>query len=261
MTPPARLGDTMNAMDVSADVGEDFVSGIDAIEDALMPVISSCHVSCGVHSGNEETVDRTLARSMTHRVKIGAHPSYPDREHGGRRSITISPEDLADSLKSQLEWLINRVNTHGTQLSHVKPHGALYNDIAKDATLCRVVVTAIQEFDASLAVYGMAGSVVATTCQELGVRFIAEGFVDRRYEDSARLVPRSEPGAVIEDRHEIETQIRNWVQGLVVDRYDRKHPVAAQSLCLHSDAPDVLINAAILQQVLDQEHVTIAASE
>lgn len=251
----------MNAMDVSADVGEDFVHGIDAIEDALIPMISSCHISCGIHSGDEATVERTIARAMAHFVKIGAHPSYPDREFGGRRSITISPEDLANSMKSQLEWLKQRVNAHGGRLSHVKPHGALYNNMATDAELSRVVVTAIQEFDVNLAVYGMAGSVVAETCQELGVKFIAEGFVDRRYEDSTRLVPRSEPEAVIEDRHEIETQIRNWVQGFVVDRYDRRHLVAAQSLCLHSDAPDVLVNAAILQQVLDQEHVTIAAPE
>ncbi len=251
----------MKTIDVSADVGESFVGGMDAIEDALMEMVSSCHVSCGVHSGDEGTVARTIESAMKHGVRMGAHPSYPDREHGGRRSMDIGREELSASIRSQLDWLKERMFVKGGQLCHVKPHGALYNDLAKDRALCEAVLGVVHQFDAALAVYGMAGSLVGEVCEELGLKFVAEGFVDRRYEDARTLVPRSEPGAVLEEAEEVEEQIKNWVHGKVVDRYDRTHLIVAGSLCLHSDASNVLVNADLVRKVLKEDDVAIAAPQ
>src|SRR6185436_7938879 len=181
------------AIDLNADVGEG--CGQDA---ALMPLISSANIACGGHAGDTDSMQEAVALALAHGVAIGAHPSFPDRERFGRRDMQLSARELHECIVAQIESLVSVAQKQGTRLRHVKPHGALYNMAARDAELAETVVTAIRSVEPSLMLFGLAGSVMLTVAERLGLRAISEAFADRAYRPDGSLQPRNERGSVIE---------------------------------------------------------------
>jgi 5-oxoprolinase (ATP-hydrolysing) subunit A len=190
-----------------------------------------------------ETARLALAAGVT----IGAHPSYPDRENFGRKAMSRTPEDVYSDVAAQIRTLASIVEAQGGRLRHVKPHGALYNQAARDEALASAVARAVRDFDPSLSVVGLAGSASIRAAREAGLRAIEEGFADRAYTDSRELVARSEPGAMIDDE---ERSVRQ-----VFDLIER----GIETICLHGDAPEALALARRIRASLQANGVAISA--
>jgi UPF0271 protein len=206
----------MPKIDLNADIGEGLPPGIDL---ALLDLVTSANVACGVHAGDESTMARTVRAAAERSVRIGAHPSYPDRANFGRISIEIPPNELRLTVIDQVRELIKIAQEEKATIAYIKPHGALYNDLSLDLEIADVVISVAVELGMPLMV--LAGSpALANSATPL----IAEGFLDRGYMPDGSLVPRSEPGAVLTNFAEVEEQAVR-----LAPRVD--------SLCIHSDTP------------------------
>ena len=179
---------------LNADLGELPGEAGRTLDAAMLRVVTRCNIACGGHAGDDDSIRRTVEVAKTHRVQIGAHPSYPDREHFGRRSLTMEPAELAASLDTQVSRLLEIAKSAGVPVVHLKAHGALYNDAAKDGALARLVASAAVKAGIPELV-GPPNSAMDTAAQAAGLRFLAEGFADRSYEPDGALTPRGLPGA------------------------------------------------------------------
>jgi 5-oxoprolinase (ATP-hydrolysing) subunit A len=219
------------SIDLNADLGEGCLH-----DERLLDLVTSASICCGSHAGGPEIARRTLAAAATRGVAVGAHPGYADREHFGRREHTMKCTHVISLIQRQVEELTEWASHEGITLRFVKPHGALYNQAQKEEEIARGVVQGVQKF--GLPVLGQPGGVLERIANEAGMRFIAEGFPDRRYEPDGRLVPRSQPNAVLHDLAEIEDQVVRLVrQGL-------------DTLCIHGDDPHAVANAQKVRDVL-----------
>jgi UPF0271 protein len=229
-------------VDLNADLGEG--CGSDA---GLLELVTSANVACGWHAGDETTMRDTARLALAAGVAIGAHPSYPDRENFGRKAMSRTPEDVYSDVGAQIRALASIVEAQGGRLRHVKPHGALYNQAARDETLASAIARAVWDFDPSLALVGLAGSASIRAAREAGLRAIEEGFADRAYTDSRELVARGEPGAMIDDE---ERSVRQ-----VFDLIER----GIETICLHGDDPNALAFARRIRASLEANSVAILA--
>lgn len=237
----------MRRIDLNADMGEYANAAEQANEAALMPLVSSCSIACGGHAGDAETMRATIRLAKSHGVSIGAHPSYPDREGFGRRSLEIGAEELLASLTAQIALLKEIAQEEDVMLAHVKPHGMLYNDAAKDLSLAHVVAAAAE----GLILVGPPGSALETAAAERGSPFAAEGFVDRLYLASGALTPRSEPGAIIASIEARAKQALAIAERQKVTASDGALFVRAQTLCIHSDSPGAADTARAVRNALE----------
>jgi len=233
-------------IDLNADVGE--WTGDDpsrATDAALLALVTSANVACGAHAGDAESIAATVALAASNGLAIGAHPGYPDREGLGRRRMDLTPDALRATLSQQIEALADACATHGVALAHVKAHGALYNAAAGDPRLAHVIARAAREVDDRLALFGPPGSALLEAAREAGLRGVAEGFADRRYEPDGSLRPRSMAEAVLPDPGSIALQAYH----LAVEHRVPTGPDAAwvamavETICLHGDTPDVVEGA------------------
>lgn len=214
-----------------------------------MPLISSANIACGVHAGDAESMRAAVALALEHGVAIGAHPSFPDREHFGRREMQLGARDLHECIVAQLESLASVAQNQGTRLRHVKPHGALYNMAARDQELAETVVTAIRSVDPALMLFGLAGSALLTAAERLGLRGISETFADRGYRPDGSLQPRTESGSVIHDAEVVAARAVAMVRaGSVTAADGSRVALRADSICLHGDTPGA---DALAQRVRD----------
>ncbi len=212
-------------IDISADLGEGSPG-----EDEIWPLITSANVACGGHVGDAGSMREAARLAELHGVRLGAHPSYPDRENFGRRSLSMSADDLRNSLLAQLAALRAFAPVH-----HVKPHGTLYNDAHKDRSLADVIVNAMRAFDASLAIVCSDLSQMAVAARAAGVRVIREAFADRRYEADASLVPRAIPGSTL-TIEEASAQAALLVhEGIAIARDGTRVAIPFDTLCIHAD--------------------------
>jgi len=242
-------------IDLNADLGEG--CGFDR---ELLTLVSSANISCGAHAGSVADIRAAIDDALELGVRIGAHPSYPDREHWGRRSLTMTADALRSSLMAQLQWLASQVQAAGGRLQHVKPHGALYNDAARDPALAALIAVCVKEFDPALSLCGLAGGAMMTAGREAGLKVVPEAFVDRRYQADGSLVPRSQSQAVIDDVQHALAQafaIINTQPFAAIDG----HPVTvtAETLCIHGDSAQALLFARGLRAALHRDGITIAA--
>jgi len=211
-------------IDLSADLGE----GSER-EDKIWPLIASANVACGGHTGDEHSMREAARLARKYGVRFGAHPSYPDREHFGRKSLDITPDALRQALIAQIAALHAIEPVH-----HVKPHGALYNDAHKNRALADVVVGAI---DPSVAIVAPDHSAMAAAGRAAGIRVIREAFADRRYEADGSLTPRAISGStlsVAEAAAQAELLAR---EGIVIARDGTRVPIAFDTICIHADMP------------------------
>lgn len=231
----------MPVIDLNADLGEG-----GAYDAELLEVVSSCNVACGGHAGDAESMRTTVALAVRNKVSIGAHPSYPDREGFGRHSGFMRGIALQESLQSQVKALVSIAAEQDVTLSHVKPHGALYNDAVNNRELADIIVTAILATSPQAALVGLPNSELQTAALALGLDFIGEGFIDRAYQDDGQLVPRSQPGAVHDSLELVLPQAIS-----LVDKVD--------TLCIHGDTPDAARVAKAVRDGLVEKGVEIRA--
>lgn len=246
----------MKSIDLNADLGEG-----DACDEALLTVVSSCNVACGGHAGDARSMALTVRRALANGVAVGAHPSYPDKRGFGRASRFMRGDKLYDSLLWQVEGLADIAAQLGAKLTHIKPHGALYNDAVGDAELADVIARVVAEMPGDPAFTGMANSELEQAALRNDVAFIAEGFVDRAYEADGTLVSRTEPGAVHADVNTITNQaVALAKRGEVTARNGDVISVRADTLCIHGDTPGAAEIARAVRTVLENRGVQIRAA-
>lgn len=246
------------AIDLNCDLGEYDTPEALARDTAIMAQISSANIACNGHAGNDRTMVMMLEASKVAGVAAGAHPSYPDRENFGRVSMKMCDDDLVTSLTQQIEALKAHAKEHGVTLTHVKPHGQLYNDAADSAPLARLISKAISNTLPTAAYVGLAGSEMAVAAHEAGQRFIAEGFADRRYDARGRLVSRKEAGAVLESEDERIAQALSLARGEPIhSKEGGLIDPDVGSICLHSDSEGALASARDIRAALDAAGISV----
>jgi UPF0271 protein len=243
-------------LDLNADVGE----GDAETDGALLQLITSANVACGLHAGDAHTMRATIALAQRHGVAVGAHPSYNDRQGFGRKAQQLTADEIRDLLLYQLGALKAIARVEGTPLHHVKPHGALYNQAESDGALAAAIIAAVRAFDPALRLVGRAGSAMARAATVVSHPFTPEAFADRRYGPDGSLLPRSEAGAVLTDPDDVARQVRSLVTDGEVVASDGSHvPVAFETLCLHGDTPGSSVLAARVRRELDALGVSVSA--
>lgn len=252
-----------NAIDLNADLGE--LPGADgrASDAAVLRYVTSCAIACGGHAGDDTIMEATLCAAAANNVSAGAHPSYPDRENFGRISMVIGPEALTETLVKQMQALKVIAGRLGVPLTHVKPHGALYNDAAKSAALAGVLTSAIATvFGKELALIGQPGSETEIAASGMGLPFHREGFIDRAYMPDGSLMPRMQNGAVLSDTASLLAQARNIVLNKQVGLADgRTLDLDVETLCLHGDSPGAAETARAVHHALKAEGVILKAAQ
>ena len=245
-------------IDLNADLGEYQTEDQYLTESQLLGYLSSCNIACGGHAGNEETMQKMILACKQKGVTVGAHPSYPDREGFGRRRIVIDDSALKESLVSQLRSFLFVSDALSVPMSHVKAHGRLYNDAARDKNLAHLLVNAIKEIDARVSIVGPPNSILAEAARNSDLNFIAEAFLDRRYKDDGFLVDRDSPGAILGSIAERCEQARSIVCNQRVETESNNFiQIEAKTLCLHGDSPDALETARMVYSLLESENILI----
>jgi UPF0271 protein len=245
-------------IDLNADVGEASTPLEETTELALIALVTSVNVSCGAHAGDPGAMRRTIAVAAARGLSIGAHPGYADRQHRGRRPLAVSPDEVFALVTEQVRYLAAIARDRGTSLTHVKTHGALYNQAATDRGLADAVARAVRTVDASLRLVGLAGSAQIQAGRAAGLLTLSEAFVDRAYTADGTLLPRTEPGAVIRDRDTAVAQALSILMTRAVRAIDGTLvPLHADTLCLHGDTPGAVQFARQLRAVLTEKGVQI----
>ena len=245
----------MPSLDFNCDLGEG--CGQDA---AIVPHISSASIACGAHAGDEATMREAVVLCLAHGVAIGAHPSFVDRGHFGRRELALAPTEIRALVAAQIALLAAICGEAGTRLHHVKPHGALYNLAARDRGVADAIADAVRDADPALLLYGLADSELTAAGEAAGLRVACEAFAERAYEADGRLAPRGTPGAVIEGFDDALAQVRGMLrEGAVTALDGTRVPIHADTLCLHGDRADAAVFARGLRAALEADGVDIRA--
>ncbi|WP_291959554.1 5-oxoprolinase subunit PxpA [Maribacter sp.] len=227
---------TKRSIDINCDVGE----GVGNEKD-LFPMISSCNIACGGHAGSKETIKLCLELAKKHQVKVGAHPSYPDIENFGRVSMSISNEVLIKSIQTQMQTFESVREEIDIPLHHIKPHGALYNDIAKDVQLAETFLTAIAPYKHTVLLYVPYNSIIQKLAIKNGFEVLVEAFADRNYNDDLSLVSRKEKDALITSGKEVLNHILHMYNDKLVKTITGKNvTIEADTYCIHGDTPAAL---------------------
>ena len=249
----------LTQIDLNSDLGERETAEGQAIDADMMPLITSVNIACGGHAGTPDLMRRTAQLAAQHGIAIGAHPGFSDPEHFGRREQRVSSEDIVALVISQIETLANVLARERLTLAHVKPHGALYNMAASDSQVARAVVHAVQSVDRSLFLYALAGSELIKSGQAAGLSVVQEAFVDRGYRAEGTLVPRSEPGAVLQSEQDIRRRVHELMAGAVTSIDGAPVPIHVDTLCLHADTPHAIALARIVRHELESSGIRLVA--
>lgn len=242
-------------IDLNADLGE----GCDN-DEALLRLVSSANIACGWHAGDAKTMRQCVRWALDNGVAIGAHPSFPDRENFGRSTMHLPPDEVVAGMLYQIGALAAIVRAEGGTLAHVKPHGMLYNQAVKEPALAEAICEAVRLFDPKLRFFGLAGSGMIEAARRAGLTPVEEVFADRGYQPDGSLVPRSQPGALIEDEAQSLAQTLSLVRERRVTAIDGTVvPVNAQTVCLHGDGAHALAFARRIRERLEAEGITITA--
>ena len=227
-------------------------------EAQIMPYISSANISCGFHAGNLDTLKKTIELALQHNVAVGAHPGYPDRENFGRVSQMLSLLEMAELIAEQIYVFEKVAIPLGAKMHHVKLHGALYNDCAKDAALSKIFIQTIQAIDSDIIIYGLSGSKTIQEAKKLGQPFANEVFADRTYQLDGHLTPRYLEHAMIHEVEEACKQVLdiiqlkkvNSIQGDPID-------IDADTICIHGDGVNAIEFAKAIHTTLKNNQIEI----
>jgi UPF0271 protein len=237
--------------DINCDMGEikDFVDNNTYAQ--LMKYVTSINLACGGHAGDDDIMEEMIQIAKQKHVKIGAHPSYPDRENFGRLELNIGPEQLFESITSQIQKLIDIAKKEDVRIEHVKPHGALYNIASNNNNLAELIGKSVQKIDPKLAIMCLAGSPMVSILQKSGMNVISEAFADRAYNADGSLRNRDLDGALISDPVLATNQAKLIANNQKVIAFDGSEvSIQAKTICVHSDTPNALeISKAVSQAI------------
>jgi len=248
----------MKTIDLNCDMGESFGAWTMGQDAEVLEFVSSANIACGFHAGDPLTMRRTVAAAAARGVAIGAHPSLPDLAGFGRREMRVSSHDAYALTLYQVGALDAMARAAGANLSHVKPHGALYNMAAKDRALAEAIAAAVRDFDAALILVGLAGSELPRAGEAAGLNVAHEAFADRRYEADASLMARGKAGAVIDDVDTAVAQAIAIATHGEADSPNGKVRIRADTICVHGDRPDAALFARRLRHELEAAGIVIA---
>ncbi len=249
----------MTEIDLNCDMGEAADGSVES-DVALMDFVSSVNIACGYHAGTEAMMRALVGEAKKRKKAIGAHPSLRDREGFGRRVLEVTPAEVFAAVTEQIKILRRIAEAQGTELHHVKPHGALYNMAARDRALADAIADGVFQQGPGLLLVGLSGSELIGRAAAKGLRTAAEVFCDRRYEADGSLVDRSKPRALIEDRAEAVGQVLEMLHFQRVTSVDGiEVPVEAQTVCIHGDGPNALEFASSVHHALLKERIKIRA--
>jgi UPF0271 protein len=243
----------MIAIDINCDLGEGQPN-----DEGLMKYISSANIACGGHTGDINSVRKTIELAVKNNVAVGAHPSYPDKENFGRKSMKLSANDLYASIHSQLSMIAEVCREYQISLHHLKPHGALYNDSAVNTDIAKVIVDVILDFGPDIILYGLAESCLIYEANRLGIKTAAEAFADRAYLHNKTLAPRHMHGALITDKNTAAAQAFNLAVGneiLSLDGMPLRIPV--DTICIHGDNSSALEIAKAIYSRFSENNIAI----
>ncbi len=244
---------------MNADLGEGVTTSRLAEDESILALVSSANIACGFHAGDATSMRETVRAASARGVSIGAHVSYPDIPGFGRREIGIHSSEISRHVTVQIQALAAVCASESARLAHVKPHGALYNRAARDPAAARAVARGIQGAGLELVLLGLAGSEMMRAASKAGLPFASEAFVDRGYTSDLLLVPRDEPGAMIDDTERaVERAITLVKRKTLTTSEGVERPLDAASLCVHGDNPNALDLLRALKSGLEQAGVRIA---
>ena len=250
----------MARIDLNCDMGESFGAWQMGNDEAVLAHVTSANIACGYHAGDPRTMHATVKSALAKGVAIGAHPGFPDLQGFGRRAMTLTRAEAYDAVLYQVGALAGFARAAGARLGHVKAHGMLYNMAAKDAVLAEAIAQAVHDFDASLVLYGLAGSVLITAAEQRGLRTASEVFADRSYQDDGSLTPRALPGSMIDDVEVALAQVKRMVlEGVVRSVNGKDVPVKADTLCIHGDQAGSVVFARRIREELERAGIEVRA--
>jgi 5-oxoprolinase (ATP-hydrolysing) subunit A len=247
----------MLSIDVNCDMGEGF-----PWDEQILPYISSANVACGFHGGSIESMHRLASLSKKYGLSLGAHPGFADKENFGRIQVNLSTEQIYDLVHDQVELLRDIAKKHDYFLTHVKPHGALYNAGAKNKNISRAIASAVYDIDPDLKLYGLSGSYLLSEASQVGLVTVSEVFADRTYQDDGSLTPRSEPGALIKQMDLSISQVLLMLKaGVVLSTTGKEVSIKAETLCIHGDSNQAADMAKFIYDRLLMSEVRVCAPE
>jgi len=255
-------------VDLNSDMGESFGRYKLGYDEELLKYVSSANIACGFHAGDPMVMEFTVKEALSRGVAIGAHPGYLDLQGFGRRSISMSPEEVEAFVLYQIGALYAFVKANGGTLRHVKPHGQLYNDANNAATrgdegIARAIGNAVKRFDPSLILVGLSGSKMVEVWRRMGLKVAEEVFADRAYNPDGTLVSRSKPGAVIKDPDEVVKRVIRMVKYREVVAIDGSviKNLSFDTICVHGDTPTAVELAKRIREALDREGIEVKPME
>jgi UPF0271 protein len=247
-------------VDLNCDLGElPGAAGL-AQELAMLPLVTSINLACGLHAGDPSRIRELAIAAQQLGLAVGAHPSYPDREGFGRQEMNLPANEIRDWVLYQIAAVAGLLKAEGIRLSHIKPHGALYNRAYRDRLVAEAIVDAMLAHDPECVLVGQAGSVLLETGQRLGLVTASEVFGDRGYAADGSLLPRGKAGALISESEKAAQSVLRMVRTSAVELADgSQFGVAVDTICVHGDTPNALEIARRIGEELKQGGVELAA--
>ena len=250
----------MKKVDLNSDLGESFGNYKIGMDEEILSLISSANVACGFHASDPSVMNKTVKIAKESKVAIGAHPGYPDLVGFGRRNMNIATADIKAMVIYQRGALQAFCAAYGVPMQQVKPHGAMYNMAEKDEKIAKAICEAIKAVDENLILLGPGSGKMVKAAKEIGLKTAGEVFADRAYMEDGTLVPRSMPGAMIEDEEEAVERVLKMVQdGKVTCITGKEIPVQADSICVHGDGKKSLLFVQKIKNALEKEEISIAS--
>lgn len=248
----------MITMDLNCDMGESFGVYTLGHDEEAMALVTSINVACGFHASDPMTMLKTVRLAKKHGVAIGAHPSYPDLVGFGRRQMAATSEEIYADLVYQIGALAGICHAEGVKLQHVKAHGALYNDAAKDMSKAIAIAEAVKAVDPNLYLVCLGKSNMVEAARHVGMKFVEEAFADRAYTEQGTLVPRKQEGSVVHDVEQVAKRVLKMVkEHSVVSIEGAVVPISHQTVCVHGDTPGAVAMIKAIRTRLEGEGVTI----
>jgi 5-oxoprolinase (ATP-hydrolysing) subunit A len=249
-----------STVDLNADVGESTGARPYGDDKGVMPHVTSANIACGFHAGDPGVMRATVALARAYGVAVGAHPGLHDLEGFGRREMRVTPAEVEDLVAYQVGALAGIAAAQGARLSHVKPHGALYNMAARDRSLAEAIVRAMRAVDSALVLFGLANSELVWAARDAGVPVASEAFADRGYLASGELAPRTVPGGVVSDAAAVLRRAAGMVLDQGVEAIDgTRVPLTVDTLCVHGDTPGAAELARRLREALVAAGIDVRA--
>jgi 5-oxoprolinase (ATP-hydrolysing) subunit A len=248
----------MKRIDLNCDMGELPAAITDGTQESLMPSLTSVSIACGGHAGDSQTMKATIKQALRWKLDVGAHPGYPDRANFGRLELQLPPEEIAESVFEQVRALAEIAANASARVTHVKPHGALYNQAATNRVIAQAIADGVARWSRDVTLVGLAGSQMSDVFREAGFRVAAEAFADRRYEPDGTLRSRKFDDSLLRDPAEAAQQaLRIAERGSVVARGGAELTTNAQTICIHGDTPGAPAIAAAVAKTLQQAGVAL----